>query len=210
MATNGDDWGKYDLEELEVQEDLTPERISTIRLTDVEASSLYVGSYPIEVAVCGLDMQPEAMLIEPLEDWTDWSSAAEDVHGISRKKLAREGEGARLVALRVNVLVDGCEVYSDAPGTDGAWYQRLFEDVGLRQKFTLSDYETLLMPCRKIAAGFMGPKRLERLMQKVDLIYPHSHRAGDDALRMAATLKVMVDPEWANWLENAEWADLAL
>ena len=51
---------------------------------DFEASSLHVGSFPIEAAWVREDGVGEAHLITPEDDWHEWSYASESIHGISR------------------------------------------------------------------------------------------------------------------------------
>ncbi len=203
-----DQWDKEELKELDRQIDLTEEQIADLRMTDVEASSLYKLSYPIEVAVCGIEMHPESMLIKPLPHWDDWSAESQAVHNISRAMLASDGQDAKLVALRINALVQGHYVFSDAPGFDANWYARLFTDVDVKPMFRLQNYDSLMLPCRKIATGFMGPDRVARLARKVELVYPHTHRAGDDVIQMAAGVRILVDRDWADWFEKADYADL--
>jgi hypothetical protein len=203
-----DQWNKDELQELDRQIDLTEEQISNLRMTDVEASSLFKFSYPIEVAVCGIDMVPESMLIKPLPHWDDWSVESQAVHNISRSTLVSEGQDAKLVALRITALLKGRYVFSDAPEFDENWYLRLFSDVDVRPMFRIQDYDSLLLPCRKIASGFMGPDRVARLTRKMELVYPHTHRAGEDAMHMAAGVRMLVDREWADWLEQADYDDL--
>jgi hypothetical protein len=203
-----DQWDKDELNELDRQIDLTEEQIADLRMTDVEASSLFKLSYPIEVAVCGIDMKPESMLVKPLPHWDDWSAESQAVHNISRSMLADQGEDAKLVALRINALVKDHYVFSDAPGFDASWYAKLFTDVDVKPMFRLQSYDSLLLPCRKIASGFMGPDRVAKLARKVELVYPHTHRAGDDTLQMAAGVRAMVDRDWADWFEEADYADL--
>lgn len=203
-----DVWDADELEVLERQIDLSAEQIAMLRPIDVEASSLHTGSHPIEVGVCGIDMAPEAMLIRPLPHWDDWSVASENVHNISREMLERDGVDAKLVALRVNALLQGNYVFSDAPGYDGTWLTRLFADTGVKPMFQIQSYDALLLPCRKIATTFMGPDRAARLARKVDVVYLHTHRAADDVLKMAANIRVLVDPEWADWFEKADYGDL--
>lgn len=200
-----DVFNRGQLDRLESQIDLSPGQLADIRFTDVEASSLFKMSHPIEVAVCGFDMQPESMLIRPLPHWDDWSSESEGVHNISQRMLELEGVDATLVAHRVNVLLKGKYVFSDNPGFDGNWYMRLFADVDLKPAFGIQEYDALILPCTKIAAKTMGPARIERLTRKAELVYVHTHRAADDALRMAAVLRLLVDPEWADWLEKADY-----
>lgn len=203
-----DRWDKDELAELEGKVDLSSEQLSQLRMTDVEASSLHRGSYPIEVAVCGLDMMPESMLIKPMDHWDDWSVASQAVHNITPEMLQREGVEARLVSLRVNALLQGNFTFSDAPEFDGNWYMRLFADTDVKPMFRIQHYDALLLPCRKIASTFMGPRRIADLTRKIDLVYLHTHRAGDDALKMAAGLRVLVDQDWATWFEKADYDDL--
>lgn len=203
-----DVWDPEELEVLNRQIDLSAEQISMLRTVDVEASSLHAGSHPIEVGVCGLDLVPEAMLIRPLPHWDDWSVASENVHNITREMLERDGLDAKLVALRVNSLLQGNYVFSDAPEFDGKWLTKLFSDTDVRPMFHIQSYDALLLPCRKIASTFMGPDRVARLTRKVEMVYLHTHRAADDVLKMAANLRVLVDQEWADWFEKAEYDDL--
>jgi hypothetical protein len=203
-----DQWDKDELKELDRQIDLTDEQIADLRMTDVEASSLYKLSYPIEVAVCGIDMQPESMLIKPMAHWDDWSAESQAVHNISRSMLASDGQDAKLAALRINALVQGHFVFSDAPEFDASWLAKLFVDVDVKPMFRLQNYDSLMLPCRKIATGFMGPDRVAKLARKVELVYPHTHRAGDDVMQMAAGVRMLVDKDWADWFEAADYADL--
>ncbi len=57
-----------------------------------EASSLSDHSYPVEVAWVFQDGRSESHLIRPATGWTDWDDEAEAIHGITREKLASEGE----------------------------------------------------------------------------------------------------------------------
>ena len=203
-----DEYTSSELDDLSTAEDLSEEMIASFRFTDVEASSLHSGSHPIEVAGVGVDLAVEAMLIRPLPGWDDWSVMSQNVHNISREMLERDGEDANLVALRLNAMFTGNPVFSDNVGFDGAWLVRLFEDTGIRATFGLQDLDLTFRPCRKIAAGFMGPNRLARLLRRVETVFPHTHRAGDDVLKMAATVRVMVDREWADWFEKADYEAL--
>jgi hypothetical protein len=85
---------------------------------------------------------------------------------------------------------------------------RLFSDVDVKPLFGLQDFGGLLLACRKIAVGFTGPKRLKKLAEKLEKVYQHTHRAGDDALQMAAAVRLQVDPDWAEWFERQDVAKL--
>jgi hypothetical protein len=201
-------WPRDYLEELERQIDLTPDILADIRFVDVEASSLFKMSYPIEVAVATVDMVVESMLIKPLPHWDDWSWESENVHNISRDMLERDGEDARLVALRSNALLSGRYVFSDNPGFDNRWYLRMFADVDVRMAFEARDYEPLRSPAMKIAVRTMSPSEMARLEHKVETVYQHTHRAGDDVRRMAALIRYLVDPDWRAWFDRADYSDL--
>lgn len=202
------DWDKDFLADLEKQIDLTAEVLSAIRFVDVEASSLFNLSYPIEVASCGIEMDVESMLIRPLPHWDDWSWESEQVHNISRAMLECDGQEARLVALRTNALLQGRYVFSDNPHFDNNWYQRLFADTDVRMAFKAQDYDPLRSPAMKIAVRTMSPADMARLESKVETVYLHTHRAGDDVRRMAAFIRYMVDPDWRSWFEKADYGDL--
>jgi len=65
----------------------------TPRFLDIEASSLSMDSYPIEVAWSDNYGTIESHLINPysVEYWTDWDYNAQQIHGISRKQCREEG-----------------------------------------------------------------------------------------------------------------------
>ena len=105
---------------------------SMIVFLDFEASSLHVGSHPIEVGWVNGDGRGESFLLRPLRDWTDWSPASEAVHGISRTQLDAEGHDPATVAHRLHAALQAADAYySDNPGHDGAWLCKLFAAADL-------------------------------------------------------------------------------
>ncbi len=100
---------------------------------DFEASSLSDLSHPIEVAWVDLDGQGESWLISPAPDWTDWSSASEAVHNISRQMLKDHGTSYHEVAQRAASILgrEATQVYADQPAFDGRWLQVLLASAGL-------------------------------------------------------------------------------
>jgi hypothetical protein len=94
---------------------------------DFEASSLRDSSYPIEVAWGTSIGTIETHLISPegISTWMDWAASAEHIHGISRSELLRNGTSPALVAKRLNEVLRGRRVFTDAPGFDGMWPARL-------------------------------------------------------------------------------------
>lgn len=178
---------------------LKPEDMDRMRFVDVEASGLHATSYPIEVGWCGLDLKPVSMLIKPLPEWgpNDWSYQAEQVHGISRETLEREGMDAREVAEAIAAEFRGCEVFSDAPRFDAKWLMTLFSAVDVRPGFGMRPVEDAQALCARMAAKpFTSLQGLARVMEDVSRVYRHTHRAGDDCLRQAAQCRGLYDDEW--------------
>lgn len=177
----------------------TPEALARMRFVDVEASGLHKTSYPIEIAWCGLDLRPVSMLIKPLPEWglADWSTQSEQVHGISRDTLMREGRDARECAEAMAQALAGCAVYSDAPGFDAKWLMTLFEATDVRPGFGMRQVEDAQALCARMAARpFRSLQGLVTVIEDVGRVYKHTHRAGDDCLRMAAQCRGLYDDVW--------------
>jgi hypothetical protein len=104
---------------------------------DVEASGFGRGSYPIEVGCVLPDGRSYCALILPQEDWTHWDESAEAVHGISREVLREHGLPALSVAIRLNALLKGMTVYSDAWAHDFVWLATLHEAAGVPPAYHL-------------------------------------------------------------------------
>jgi hypothetical protein len=97
---------------------------------DFEASSLSERSYPIEVGWIFENGDAEAHLIKPAPTWTDWSSRAAAVHGISRELLKREGTAHEEVARRLVDVLSGHQLFASAPSWDGKWLSVLLRAGG--------------------------------------------------------------------------------
>jgi len=98
---------------------------------DFEASSLAPDSYPIEVGWVFEDGRCEDHLIRPHAAWRDWAPDAQDLHQISRERLAREGCPASDVARRVLAALGGHAVRSGSAVWDGKWLRCLLGAAGL-------------------------------------------------------------------------------
>lgn len=123
---------------------------------DFEASSLSRDSYPIEVAWVFEDGRGESHLIRPAPDWTDWSAAAEAIHGIRRSTLEADGEPVAEVAARMVAVLSGHRLYASAPSWDGKWLSALLRGAGLpRHALRLSDSEAARA---ETAAELVAPK----------------------------------------------------
>lgn len=143
---------------------------------DFEASSLSDHSYPIEVAWSMPDGSIESHLIKPAWDWTEWSEAAEKIHGISRKQLQDKGEFAWIVAERMNERLSGIAkiIYCDAPAFDGFWLQRLFEHHRDEPAFRLAHAEDDLL------SKTFDPNDLVKYKSAARRVCSPAHRAAAD------------------------------
>ena len=113
-------------------------------IIDLEASGFGRGSYPIEVGFALEDRQVHSFLIKPAPGWTHWSEEAEKIHGISRDQLEEDGLTAREIALKMNELLRGKTLYSDAWSFDSSWIGRLFDEAELVQRFRIETVNKLL------------------------------------------------------------------
>lgn len=120
--------------------------ISVPPIIDLEASGFGRGSYPIEVGFALEDRVVRSFLIKPAPSWLHWSVEAEIIHGISREQLLAEGITPREVALKMNDLLRGKILYSDAWSFDSSWMGRLFEEAELVQRFRIETINKLLTP----------------------------------------------------------------
>lgn len=114
---------------------------------DCEASSLGGNSYPIEIAWSDSDGKIESHLINPYgypKDYNDWDPAAQAIHGLTRAYLSDYGENPTFVASRMDKVLSGKKVYTDAPDFDGFWCRRLFGAVGMDCSIDFVDIQVLL------------------------------------------------------------------
>jgi len=113
---------------------------------DVEASSFAGDSYPIEIAWNMPEVEIENHLLNPycIKEWIDWDPASQAVHGLSRSYLSDHGEAPLIVAKRMNKILSGAEVYSDAAEYDVHWIDQLFKATGMVREFHVRDFFSLL------------------------------------------------------------------
>ncbi len=120
------------------------------------------------------------MLIKPCEGWSldDWNPEAEALHGVSHQTLLTKGVSANEVCERLNTVLGGKQVFSDAPDWDGFWLYRLFQAAGIRQTFKLSDLNVLFQST--------PPEKMDAYLAEADRMAPRKHRAVPDVLHMRA------------------------
>ena len=172
-----------------------PASLAACVFLDVEASGLHVGSYPIEIGWCGLDLAATSFLIRPHVTWTedDWSMTAERVHGLTRRQVIAEGIDLTEAAAKLNAACAGKEMISDNPSFDQGWLSRLFRDAGVVQAFALQNASAF----EALATGNSGldASEAEAVREQVGRYYPHTHRAAMDARRAAALLLSVAMPD---------------
>lgn len=160
---------------------------------DVEASSLSVDSWPIEIGWCSADLKAHSFLVKPMDQWTDWSRASETIHGISRAELDMHGVEAVETARRLNEIARGKQVLSDNPEADSDWLRQLYHDTGVDQTFAIQDarkLEALAITLGRLTTGYA-----QSLTEDINRAFPHPHRAGPDARREAARFLALSLPE---------------
>jgi hypothetical protein len=108
------------------------DRISDIampRFLDIEASSLSMDSYPIEIAWSDPSGAIESHLINPyaVDEWIDWDYNAQQIHGISRKQCREQGVHPSYLCSRMNqVITQGEILYADGGAFDENWIDVLY------------------------------------------------------------------------------------
>jgi hypothetical protein len=121
---------------------------------DFEASSLAKNSYPIEVAWIFEDGRSRSCLIRPAENWTDWSSEAEGIHGIGRDILLAEGVPVEVLAAEMVETLSGHDLYASAPSWDGKWLSTLLRAAGLpRHALRLKKSDDAFLDAARAAIG---------------------------------------------------------
>lgn len=142
---------------------------------DLEASGLGPHSYPIEVAwKSSLDNRSDNFLINPDSaiEWDYWDDFAEEMHGICRTELVRDGISVKTACERMNQALSGQIVLSDAWDFDHFWLCRLFEQTGMTMEFSLKGLEAVLSAEELIQYHFISRSQLRRhrAMQDVEHI----------------------------------------
>ncbi|MCG8535580.1 MAG: hypothetical protein MI808_10840 [Pseudomonadales bacterium] len=149
-------------------------------ILDIEASGFGSGSYPIEVGVAMPDGSLHIWLIKPPAHWQHWQPEAENIHGISREQLGREGQPLEEVANELNQLLKGKTVYSDGWGVDRSWLALLFHEAGRFQRFKLDSIYTLLNEAQLDS----WEQNRQAVLETTGM---EPHRAGTDALIIQKT-----------------------
>ena len=130
---------------------------------DIESSGLQPDSFPIEIGWVDEHGEEDGYLVRPPESWTSWSEQSQEVHGISREQLAKEGRPVQDVASSVDRRLRNAEVYSDAPEWDEAWLTMLLAEAGLPPITVLDTSDLYAQACMPLVQnalyGLAGEKR---------------------------------------------------
>jgi hypothetical protein len=157
---------------------------------DCEASDLE--GYPIEVGWAFTDaatgvVVSESHLIKPPDDWPvreSWDRAAERLHGIGLAQLWRDGRPAWEVAQRMNAVLGGRELFSDAP-QDETWLRLLFDAAGFEPTFTIRRTDARVLISQAAADRGLDEAAYARAEALATETAPRRHRAEADARHLA-------------------------
>jgi DNA polymerase III epsilon subunit-like protein len=159
-----------------------------VAIIDFEASCLPEAgeSYPIEVALAKVDGSTRSWLIRPSPDWLfwDWSSEAEQLHGITREMLLQHGQHPDEVLQELVAEAGDCAIYADCD-LDAYWLETLAQACDRAPPFTVRYLGELL--CAEGASRGDVVSALER----AKLLLPAEHVARDDASRLALALRLL-------------------
>ena len=157
------------------------------RFLDVEASSLSMDSYPIEIAWSDCFGDIESHLINPdgVKEWTDWDYNAQHMHGISRKQCCEEGLLPDELCRRMNQSLKPDEIiYADGGGFDKNWVDVLYGEGTVQgyTPFRIVHSDTVLLPLLATREG--DAKKRWQLFQNLQLqarrLVGNVHRAKPD------------------------------
>lgn len=171
---------------------------------DVEASGLNRESYPIQIGYAWptMDLRKKAFLIKPAEDWTFWSPASQEIHGFTREQCIEEGLSLDDAIDELEADLEGKRICSDVVEWDGFWLSRLYAAAGRVRTIRLEDVTnpySLAVMAPGTTTTISTYQQCERWAAAV---YPHTHKADEDAQQHAAILRALVDGEFRRQLRD--------
>jgi DNA polymerase III epsilon subunit-like protein len=169
---------------------------------DIEASGLSSASFPIEIGwVLDDEARPESFLVRPHTTWnfdTGWSAQSAALHGITPAMLEAGGISVDEACTRLDEAIHRQLVVSDAPRHDDWWFDRLYAAASREKTWAVGDVERLYGGLAQEAG--LASTEAAHLLTRIEQIYPHPHRAGPDALRLAKAARALTDPEFRSGL----------
>lgn len=172
-----------------------------LRFVDVESSGLHDDSYPIQFGWCGMDLKSSVVLVKPEPGWTRslFDPASYGIHGISYDEVMENGRDASEVARLLNAELGGKAAISDSYLWDGFWTTRLSDATNVPLMFGYNDFGKMAENFGKIYDRWCVAN-YHHLLDAANRFYPHTHKADEDAVRMAALTRMCIDREWGEWL----------
>ncbi len=146
---------------------------------DIEASGLVIESYPIEIAWNDASGEITSFLITPVSEWTYWSIEAEHLHRIKHEELNKNGISIHEACDRLDAVLSGSHIYSDAPYYERQWLDKLYDTAGRKRPFTVKGISDI----KKIYRNFElndGQSNYERFMEQAFKELGDQHRATVD------------------------------
>ncbi|MGU3656270.1 hypothetical protein [Methylobacterium fujisawaense] len=170
--------------------------------TDVEASSLDKGSFPVEIGWClDDDAGPDSFLISLSGEWDTefgWSPISQAVHGLQLNELYRDGIDVHEAVQRMEAVFAGRVVVSDNAAFDDHWIDMVYEAARHPRPWTVTPLDDVYRLAA--AAGHVDAATFVRAIHAVEAIHPHPHRAAPDAFRMARKVRALADVDFRNRL----------
>ena len=171
---------------------LQQKRGGDVAFFDIEASGL--NGVPIEVGWALPDLATgkivqRSALIRPPAAWRIadlWDGVAEAVHGITMDVLMADGQTPDVICAALNHELAGYVLYADAPEWDLPWLDALFAASSHDRSFDVSSQDALRFIGHEARAHGWSAQSFADVITQVDATYPHIHRAGPDAARLAA------------------------
>jgi hypothetical protein len=114
--------------------------------------------------------------------------------------LQAEGISVEEACTRMHDLTGGRLVVSDVPRHDDWWLGRLYAAAGCQKSWAIGDVERLYGGLAQEAG--LDPTEATRLLTRIEQLYPHPHRAGPDALRLAKAASILSDREFRVQFHN--------
>ncbi|MBF0455475.1 MAG: hypothetical protein HQL72_11750 [Magnetococcales bacterium] len=151
-----------------------------VLILDIEASGLYAGSFPIEIAYADpLKSWVDASLICPDPSWEGhpWDQQIEALTGITREMLASAPPASEVAKKVAEDLSQADLILSDAPVWDLRWLERLLSLNDTPVKLIIKDFQSSLdrfNPLRR----YLSTHRCLNIYDKSE------HRAGGDVIRL--------------------------
>jgi hypothetical protein len=153
-----------------------------VAVMDIEASGFGRESYPIEIGIVLPDGTRYQSLVRPERDWRHWDNSAQDVHGIARSYLLKEGRPVQEICRDINAICNGLTLYSDCWVHDCHWFHALFNAAKMPALARCSAIEYLLDDHQQAQYQRVKSRMATRLALPL-------HRALNDAVIIQAALK---------------------